>query len=136
MDPLTFCFHIERKRGDSFHPCGFVFGGFARIEDGRRAVVLNSLHVRPRSPDLREGVVRALETGLCAPLDIELIGIANVFGGQGPLPADYATREVKLTRYRALANRDGPIADVYDDIGVTVNGPESVTDLYWRSLRV
>jgi hypothetical protein len=127
-DPLTFCFRIERER----RPCGFLLGGFAEIA-GAPAVVLNSLHVRPRRLAVRERILRAVETMLCEPLGIAHIGIANVHGGYGPLPANYRTKTVELTRRRALHVGGEPVTCTFDDISRKVNERVVVDDLYWRT---
>lgn len=129
-DPLTFCFHIENDRGEA---CGFLFGSFA-ITDGEPAVVFNSLHVRPRSAELRTAILRAAERGLCAPLGIRHLAIANLHGGRGPLPDDYQQRTAVITRLRALAKEGERITTVDDDISIVVNESVVTTDLHWRTI--
>ncbi len=110
-DPLTFCVHVEHGHGDGYHPCGFVFGGFAEV-DGELAIVANSLHVRPATREVRCAVVRGLEQALCEPLGIRRFGIANDHGGRGPLPDDYVEHEQPLVRLRALSDHDFSCDDV------------------------
>lgn len=129
-DPLSVCFHIENDRGEA---CGFLFGSFA-ITDGEAAVVFNSLHVRPRSAELRIAILRAVERGLCAPLRLRHLAIANLHGGRGPLPTDYAPRAAVITRLRALTADGAPLETVDDDISNVVNAPVITTDLYWHTL--
>jgi hypothetical protein len=129
-DPLAFCFHIENDRGEA---CGFLFGSFA-IADGDPAVVFNSLHVRPRNAELRIAILRAVERGLCAPLGIRHLAIANLHGGRGPLPSDYVQRTAVITRLRALSTDGEPIKTVDDDISIVVNDPVVTTDLHWNTI--
>lgn len=129
-DPLTLCFHIENERGLA---CGFLFGSFA-LADDEPALVFNSLHVRPRSAELRIAILRAVERGLCAPLRIRMLAIANRHGGRGALPEDYEPRTVTLTRLRALCSRGVPVEEVDDDISIVVNSPVVTTDLAWNRL--
>ena len=129
-DPLALCFHIEDDLGQA---CGFLFGSFA-IADGEPAVVFNSLHVRPRHADLRIAIVRAVERGLCAPLRIRHVAIANLHGGRGPLPADYLPRTAVITRLRALSVNGVPVTTVDDDISTVTNTPVVTTHLYWNTI--
>lgn len=129
-DPLAFCFHIENDRGEA---CGFLFGSFA-IADGDPAVVFNSLHVRPRNAELRIAILRAVERGLCVPLRIRHLAIANLHGGRGPLPGDYVQRTAVITRLRALSTDGEPIKTVDDDISIVVNDPVVTTDLHWNTI--
>ena len=131
-DPLTLCFHVERERAAAFHPCGFLFGSFADA-DGALALVFNSLHVRPASAAVREQVLRAVER-IVAPFGIARIGIANLHGGRGPLPADYVLREATIVRHRALAIGGRLVTDIYDDIDHPANQPVRIDHLYWRTL--
>jgi hypothetical protein len=131
-DPLTLCFHIERERARAFQPCGFLFGSFADA-DGVLALIFNSLHVRPASAAVREQVLRAVER-IVAPFGIARIGIANQFGGRGPLPVDYVSREVALVRHRALAIGGRLVTEIYDDIEHPANQPVRIDHLYWRTL--
>jgi hypothetical protein len=131
-DPLTLCFHIERERARAFHPCGFLFGSFADA-DGVLALVFNSLHVRPASASVREQVLRAVER-IVAPFGIARIGIANQFGGYGPLPVDYVAGDVAIVRHRALAIGGQLVTEIYDDIEIKANRPARIDHLYWRTL--
>lgn len=131
-DPLTLCFHIERERARAFQPCGFLFGSFADA-DGVLALIFNSLHVRPASAAVREQVLRAVER-IVTPFGIARIGIANQFGGRGPLPVDYVAREVALVRHRALAIGGRLVTEIYDDIEHPANQPVRIDHLYWRTL--
>jgi len=128
-DPLAFCFRIERSSGR--RPCGFVFGGFAEVEDrGTAVIVLNGLYVRPRRAAMRDAVLRAVETAL-APLGPHRIAIANEHGGYGPLPDRYKAGEARLVRWRALATAGAPVTRCYDDISTTINAAVTCDDLYW-----
>ncbi len=129
-DPLSFCFHVERGRGEVFRPFGFVFGGFARLTGGL-AILLNGLYMRPNTPDVRALVVESLERALCAPLGIPM-GIAASHGGRGTLPDRYRQRPVDLTRIRALGLGGCPEEVVYDDISLIVNRRIRVAHLWWR----
>jgi hypothetical protein len=127
-DPLSFCFHIERAG----EPRGFLFGSFALVGD-QIGVVLNSLHVRPNSDDVRIGAIRAFEAALCRPLGIERIGIANMHGGRGALPPDYVRRVERIVRLRALGRSGHLVRKTYDDITQTANMRVTVGHLYWRA---
>jgi hypothetical protein len=127
-DPLAFCFHIERAG----EPRGFLFGSFALVGD-QIGVVLNSLHVRPNSDDVRIGAIRAFEAALCRPLGIERIGIANMHGGRGALPPDYVRRVERIVRLRALGRSGHLVRKTYDDITQTANMRVTVGHLYWRA---
>lgn len=131
-DPLTFCFHVEREREAAFVPCGFFFGNFVEIAS-TIGVVVNSLHVRPRTAAVRAATLAAFEAAFCAPLGITRIGVANVHGGRGPLPSSYVQRAETFTRLRALARGKERVTTGYDDISTTFNKPITVTDLYWRA---
>ncbi len=130
-DPLSFCFHVERGRGDAFRPFGFVFGGFARVSSGL-AILVNGLYMRPNTPDVRALVVDVLERAF-APLGISMIGIASSHGGRGALPDRYHQRSVDLTRIRALALAGQPSEVAYDDISSTVNRRIRLVHLWWRA---
>ena len=125
-DPLTFCFHIEK---DGI-PHGFLLGSFAAVAR-RPAVVLSSLHVRPKTAAVRIAALRAFETAI-AQLGIEHIGVANVHGGRGPLPDNYLQRPMTFTRFRALGRDGKRIMDAYDDLAYA-NEPVTFARLYWRS---
>jgi hypothetical protein len=131
-DPLSLVCHVERRRGDAFEPRGFWFGSFAAV-DGAPALVMNSLHVRPNDPELREQIVGAFERSICAPLGITRIGIANDHGGAGKLPAAYVKRDVVAMRFRALAIDGWTLRSTYDDISCQANEPIKLTELYWRT---
>jgi hypothetical protein len=131
-DPLTLCFHVERERDRTFHPCGFLFGSFADA-DGALALIFNSLHVRPASAAVREQVLRAVER-IVTPFGIGQIGIANQHGGRGPLPVDYVSRSVAVVRHRALAIGGRLVTDIDDDIEYWANSPARIDHLYWRTL--
>lgn len=131
-DPLTFVFHIERARGDAWEPRGFFFGGFVELED-EIGVAFNSLHVRPALPSVRLGVIEAVEQMLCRPLRIRTIGLANMHGGRGPIPATYAPRTLRMRRIRALIRRGAPVSEAQEDI-CSFNQPTTVTHLWWRTL--
>ncbi len=130
-DPLTLTFHVERERAGALEVCGFLFGNFADV-DGRLGVVFNSLHTRPRSAAVREQVLRAVER-IVAPFGIAHLGIANVHGGRGVLPADYVQRPVTLLRYRALSLHGELLRAGWDDLPAP-NTRQQVTSLYWRAL--
>jgi hypothetical protein len=127
MDPLAFCFHVERDD----RPMGFVFGGFARLASGGFAILLNGLYLRARTLDVRETVLRAVEQ-LLAPLGITELAIASSHSGAGPLPTDYERRTVSLTRWRALLRGAEPVRTANDDLGRTVNEPITTHHLWWR----
>lgn len=127
-DPLTFCFHIEHGRGAVFGPIGFLFGSFAEVGE-RRAVVLNSLHVRPNTRALRFAILESIEQHFCRALGVQILGIANTHNGRGELPPAYEGRSVQLHRFRALR-----CPDVGDDICTAVNRWTSSSPMYWRSL--
>lgn len=131
-DPLTVAFHVERERRGEMQVCGFLFGNFADV-DGQLGLVFNSLHSRPSSAAVREHVLRSVER-IVAPFGILQIGIANVHGGSGVLPADYAQRSVTLIRYRALALRGQLIRSGWDDLPKP-NTRLLSTALYWRALQ-
>jgi hypothetical protein len=123
-DPLSVCVHVERANA----PCGFVFGSFAHVE-GKPALVLNSLHVRPNAPAVRESILRALERAVCAPLGIRVLGIANWHNGEGHLPDDYVFGERSGTRLCGLTNPPSFDDDIYADLNT-----QQSFDLYWRDL--
>jgi hypothetical protein len=131
-DPLTICCRIERRAGERFQPIGFLFGGFATVED-QPALVMNSLHVRPNQGELRKQAIRAFERAVADPLAIQRVGIANVFGGEGELPPTYVERDATLIRYRALAIDGWPLREIYDDTSIGLGEPTKVEGLYWRS---
>jgi hypothetical protein len=130
-DPLTFCLHVERRMAAGYRVRGFFFGGFALV-DGAVAIVMNSLHVRPNTADVRARVFAALESMIATPLGITRIGLANVHGGRGPLPSDFTERATTLTRLRALRAKGSPVTRGYDDIAHRVNEP-ALTHLWWRA---
>jgi hypothetical protein len=132
-DPLTFCLHVERIRHAAAEPRGFLFGGFA-VVGGELRIVLNSLHVRPRSAAVRAAVLAAFERAVAVPLGIRRIGIANLHGGRGPLPADYVRADVALIRLRALAHGGEPLLETYDDIAFVVNSPVKADHLRWKTV--
>ncbi|MEM8930371.1 MAG: hypothetical protein AAGE94_04320, partial [Acidobacteriota bacterium] len=133
-DPLSFCFHVERHDPkEGWSPRGFVFGAFSLGAEGP-AVLLNGLYLRRQDRDLRRSILQAIEETFCRPLGIRRIGIANVFGGRGALPADYVRRPSTIFRLRALRSGSGPASDVYDDISRMVNRTEYLDHLYWRRL--
>jgi hypothetical protein len=127
-DPLSYCFRIERIDG---RPWGFVFGGFAELEGGALAAVLNGLYLHSQQIDARAGVLRAIE-GMMCPLGVERIGIASRYGGEGPLPAEYRRNPVTGTRLRALSIAGERVKSAYDDLSFRVNEPVML-DLWWRS---
>jgi hypothetical protein len=129
-DPLTICCHVER--GEHGQPCGFLFGSFAAVDD-QPALVMNSLHVRPNDGEQRAQVLDTFERAICEPLAISRIGIANVHGGTGELPARYVMRPVTIMRFRALARNGWPLVRTYDDISDRLNEPVLVEGLFWRS---
>ncbi len=131
-DPLSLVCHVERRRGDAFEPRGFWFGSFAAV-DGAPALVMNSLHVKPNDPELREQIIGAFERTICAPLGITRIGIANDHGGCGKLPDAYVKRDVVAMRFRALAIDGWTLCSTYDDISCQANEPIKLTELYWRT---
>jgi hypothetical protein len=131
-DPLSFCFHIERRVGDAYVAVGFCFGGFIEI-DGALGIALNSLHVRPGTADVRARVLRLIEELFCQPLGIEIIGIACTHNGRGPLPADYKPRRTRLRRLRALVNNGEVVTTAFDDISAEVNESIDVDGLFWRT---
>jgi hypothetical protein len=130
-DPLTICCHVERV--DDGRPCGFWFGSFAAVGD-QPALVMNSLHVRPNSGELRAQVVHAFERAICEPLAISHVGIANVHGGRGALPASYVMKPMTITRFRALSWNGTAVSRTYDDISEPANEPVLVDDLFWRDV--
>jgi hypothetical protein len=129
-DPLTACWHLEQRRGDAWLPTGFVFGSFVEL-DGAIGFALNSLHVRPRTAEVRAEVLHALVRGLCAPLRLVALGVANVHGGAGPLPPDFEPRDVALVRPRALVRDGTPVTFCGDDI-CRSNEHTVVRHLRWR----
>jgi hypothetical protein len=122
---LSFCFRIETGA----RPIGFVFGGFARLHR-RLVVVLNGLYLTRRAAPLRATVLSAIESMLCRPLGIAVLGIANTNGAYGPLPPTYVRRPAQLVRLRALRDVGGG----YDDISRRFNAPIAVSNLHWRQL--
>ena len=68
--------------------------------------------------------------GMVAPLGIREFGIANQYGGEGPLPSPYRERLVRGTRYRALRTHNARVTRVYDDISLYVNR-ETALELWW-----
>ena len=132
-DPLTFCFHVELERDSGWQACGFCFGSFAEHE-GAIVALMNSLHVRPNRPEVRERILRAFEDGLCRPLGIRRLGIANSHGGHGPMPSDYLTDKLVATRLRALARDDQLVDTVDDDISGSVNRRTEIDWLVWKTI--
>lgn len=94
---------------------------------------MNSLHVKPKEPELRKQVVHAFERLVCAPLGITQLGIANDHGGRGELPSNYVRRDTVVTRYRALEVDGDTLRSTYDDISTQANEPIKLEDLFWRS---
>ncbi|MBA2545178.1 MAG: hypothetical protein H0V17_36385 [Deltaproteobacteria bacterium] len=129
-DPLSLCFRIERLDG---RPFGFVFGGFATLATGPIALVLNGMYLARQRLDTRTAVLEAIEDMVCRPLGIRHVGIANQFGGQGPLPFDYRHQTLTGTRLRALRKQGKLVTDAWDDISYEVNLPIGL-DLWWRTL--
>ena len=136
-DPLSFCFHVERRLGDAdWQPNGFVFGGFALDEKGDAVILLNGVYLRQQSARTRALVLASLEEILCRPLGVRDLAIANCHGGQGELPASYRRRPSRMTRLRALRRSMGPVSAIYDDISTVVNRSTLVDHLYWRTLTI
>lgn len=106
-DPTAFCFQIEHAR--TGEPTGFVFGWLAPMVDGTISVALNGVYLRHPRLDARDAVLRAIEHGLCRPLGLRTVVVANLYGGRGPLPARYVP---VTSRAGALAHRDRLIGDL------------------------
>ncbi|MEM1178465.1 MAG: hypothetical protein AAGM22_08980 [Acidobacteriota bacterium] len=132
-DPLSFCFHVERRESDGWRPRGFVFGGFGLGHDGLPAVLLNGLYLRRQTEALRSALLAALEETLCRPLGIRRLALANAHGGRGPLPPEYVQRSWRGSRLRALRYR-ALVTRADDDISTVVNRPVHLSHLYWRTL--
>ncbi|NVB85460.1 MAG: hypothetical protein HOV81_44255 [Kofleriaceae bacterium] len=132
-DPLTFCFHIERRVADAYVPIGFSFGGFVDLEGGL-GVALNGLYMKNNGAELRFGVIDAIERTFDR-IGIARIGITARYQSRGPLPTRYVRTSVALTRLRAL-ERDGRLlSDSFDDVQRDYNEPTTVSHLYWRRRR-
>ena len=131
-DPLSFCFHVERRDADGdWRPCGFVFGGYS-LGDNDPAVLLNGIYLRRQDGRLRAAILRAIEETFCRPLGILRIAVANCYRGYGELPSGYVERPATIYRPRALRSKAGPVSAVYDDISGRVNQTLSLSHLYWR----
>ena len=132
-DPMSFCFHVERRLGDAgWQPSGFVFGGFALDEKSDVVIVLNGVYLRQQSARWRALVLANLEKRLCRPLGVRHLAIANCHGGQGELPSGYRRRSARVTRLRALRRSSGPVSTIYDDISTVVNRSTLLDHLHWR----
>ena len=128
-DPLSFCFEILAAD----RTCGFVFGGFGRV-DRRSALLLNGIYLRKAgSAKLRAGILEAITRAMQVPLRLEVVGIANRFGGTGPLPDAYRLEKAHVWRYRALSTAERRVRRVYDDIGRVVN-TWTTAELHWKGL--
>jgi hypothetical protein len=132
-DPLTFCFHIERRVGDAYLPIGFTVGGFVDIE-GRVGVALSGLYMQTNSAKLRFGVMDAIERTFDR-IGVGPIGITVRYQSRGPLPAHYVACSVVLTRLRALTLNGRPAWEHFDDVNRFYNYPTRVSHLMWRRRR-
>ena len=110
-----------------------MFGGFALTPEP--ALILNGIHLKRQQRSVRFRILQAIEQTLARGLGVAAVGIANLHGGHGALPKDYALRAWRGVRLRALHGRDGHLeTSVYDDISCAVNKPAELT-LHWKRLR-
>ncbi len=135
-DPLSFCFHVERRGLDGdWRPSGFVFGGYSLAGDDS-ALLLNGIYLRRQESRLRAAILRAIEETFCRPLGILRIAVANRYSGYGQLPSGYVRQLSTIYRPRALRSKAGPASAVNDDISSQVNRTLFLSHLYWRHLRL
>jgi hypothetical protein len=80
---------------------------------------------------VRLPAIQALETAL-APLRTD-IGLANLFGGHGPMPDHFRQRVRRVHRLCALGRGDALVTTAYDDVAFTANVTEVIDHLWWRS---
>ena len=127
-DPMSFCFEILLD--EQAH--GFIFGGFGKTAESD-ALLLNGVYVRKAAGrSARAAMIDTICRVMQAPLRLQLVGVANRFGGLGPLDPDFKLKTAQVWRYRALTYTTGAAQDsIYDDISTHVNRWGDVA-LFWR----
>lgn len=142
-DPMSFVVSMEIPQAQTDQPgkkvnenVGFIFGSFARDNEGRLGIMMNGIYYAPGIEDSRQveqiigGVERIFE-GL--PVNTEVI--ATQYGGSVKMPESFSTQPIEMTRLRAVDDGGGrPESKIYDDLatGSDLNKPHMYGGSAWH----